>query len=115
MSAILTRTCLAALALGAFSILPAAASPGTAPALSAATGNSALVRVSDRDDRWERRHHRRHHRHHHRRHRHHVVDAPFTHVESGRHTYVDAPFAEVGVTRGHTRVRAPFVDLWVPH
>lgn len=56
--------------------------------------------------------HSRKYRHHHDR----VVDAPFTHVETGpRHrTSVWAPFTRVHVSRRGTYVRAPFVDLFVP-
>ncbi len=46
-----------------------------------------------------------------------VVEAPFTYVETGRHhhTAVDAPFTSVRVGRRGVWVRAPFVDLYVPH
>ena len=60
----------------------------------------------DDDDRPYRRHH----------HGSHVVDAPFTHVETGvrGRVAVDAPFASVRVDRRGTWVRAPFVNLFVP-
>lgn len=46
-----------------------------------------------------------------------AVRAPFTYVETRpyRHVAVEAPFASVYVDRGGTWVRAPFVDLYVPH
>ncbi len=46
-----------------------------------------------------------------------VVEAPFTYVETGRHrhTAVDAPFTSVRVGRRGVWVRAPFVDIYVPH
>lgn len=52
----------------------------------------------------------------HRRHegRNRIVDAPYTHVESGRHVAVDAPFTTVYVSRRGRYVRAPFVELWLP-
>jgi hypothetical protein len=53
-----------------------------------------------------------HRRHHHGRS--HIVDAPYTHVESGRHVAVDAPFTTVYVGRRGRYVRAPFVELWLP-
>jgi hypothetical protein len=36
------------------------------------------------------------------------------HVETGDPVIVDAPYAHVGVHRGHVRVVAPFVNLWIP-
>jgi len=72
--------------------------------------SQAIVRVHHdlREDRWNRpryRHNRRHH------YRVEVVDAPYTHVETGRHVIVDAPFAHVYFgPRGH-HIVAPFVDL----
>lgn len=71
----------------------------------AAKSDSAVVKV-------HRRHH--HHHHHHRYGRGHVVDAPFTRVETGRHVAVDAPFTTVYVGRRGRYVRAPFVELWLP-
>ena len=46
-----------------------------------------------------------------------VVDAPFTTVETGyRHRVaVDAPFTSVRAGHRGVWVRAPFVDLYVPH
>lgn len=72
---------------------------------------SALVKVhhDSWDDEWGYRHY--HHRHYYRDE---VVDAPFTHVESGRRVVVDAPFAHVYVGRHGRHIVAPFVDLWVP-
>jgi hypothetical protein len=82
------------------------------PAVSATAGitPSTLVKVHDDGDRYWRRHHS-YHRH---SYRGHVVDAPFTHVESGRRTVVDAPFAHVYNGRHGQHIVAPFVDLWVP-
>jgi hypothetical protein len=83
-----------------------------APGLSKeTTGESAVIRVHDRGDRHYRRKHRRY-RHHDR----HVVDAPFTYVETdhGGRVEVDAPFTSVRVGRRGTWVRAPFVDIYVP-
>jgi hypothetical protein len=42
------------------------------------------------------------------------VRAPFTEVDTHRGTWVAAPFARVYSGRHGTRVRAPFVNLWVP-
>jgi hypothetical protein len=64
----------------------------------------------DNDDEVYDDHHHRHHRHHHDD----VVDAPFTHVESGHRVIVDAPFAHVAVGRYGRHIVAPFVDIWVP-
>jgi hypothetical protein len=84
----------------------------SAPALRAAAGTSA-IKIHDRwndDEDYRGRHWRRHHRHHHDD----VVDAPFTHVETGHRVIVDAPFAHVAVSRHGRHIVAPFVDLWVP-
>ncbi len=72
---------------------------------------SALVKVhhDSWDDEWGYEHY--HHRHYYRDE---VVEAPFTHVETGRHVVVDAPFAHVYVGRHGRHIVAPFVDLWVP-
>ena len=43
-----------------------------------------------------------------------VVDAPYTHVETGDRVVVDAPFAHVYSGRHGQHIVAPFVDLWVP-
>jgi hypothetical protein len=43
-----------------------------------------------------------------------VVDAPYTHVETGDRVVVDAPFAHVYSGRHGQHLVAPFVDLWVP-
>ncbi len=91
-------------------IAPASAFSG--PGLQAATATAAVIKVHDRwnDDENYRDHHWRHH------HRQHddVVDAPFTHVETGHRVIVDAPFAHVAVGAYGRHVVAPFVDLWVP-
>ena len=58
-----------------------------------------------------------HNRKHHRHYRTHVVEAPFTTVETRHHrrnTHVRAPFTRVHVTAAGTYVRAPFVRLFVP-
>jgi hypothetical protein len=46
----------------------------------------------------------------------HVVEAPFTRVETGRRgrVAVDAPFSSVRVGKRGVWVRAPFVDIYVP-
>jgi hypothetical protein len=43
-----------------------------------------------------------------------VVDAPAARVDTRGPVSVDAPGTHVGVHRGHVRVIAPFVDLWIP-
>jgi hypothetical protein len=43
------------------------------------------------------------------------VREPFTAVDVDPGTHVEAPFASVHVGRYGTWVRAPFVDLFVPH
>ena len=105
--------------LSAAMLLPfAATAPASAfsgPGLRAAVIDTptAVVKVSDRwaDDDEDRDHRwHRHHRHHYDE----VVDAPFTHVQSGHRVIVDAPFAHVAVGRYGRHVVAPFVDLWVP-
>ena len=105
-----------ALVAGVASLYAAGASPAfavSAPALQSvgmgASAASDVVRVHSRNT-----------RHAHRR-RHHIVEAPFTRVETSRHRYhrnrravVDAPFAHVMTDRHGRHVIAPFVDLWVP-
>jgi UTP:GlnB (protein PII) uridylyltransferase len=74
---------------------------------------TAAVKIHDRwndDEDYDDQHWRRHHRHHYDD----IVDAPFTHVESGHRVIVDAPFAHVAVGRYGRHVVAPFVDIWVP-
>jgi hypothetical protein len=101
--------------------LPAAFAPASAFSTSglnqtARGTNAAVVQIHDEwnDDEDDRdRHGRRHHRHHHDDDDE-VVDAPFTHVESGHRVIVDAPFAHVAVGRHGRHIVAPFVDLWVP-
>ncbi len=84
--------------------IAAPSAPFKAPAPSA-----VVLRVGGDDGAYEdRRSYRRD------RHRGAIVDAPFAHVDAGHPVIVDAPFAHVGVHRGHVRVIAPFVDLWVP-
>lgn len=73
--------------------------------------HSGVIQIHDDGDQgrgWRRNRFRQQHAH-----RGEVVDAPFTHVESGRHTYVDAPFAYVSVGKRGRHVVAPFVDLWI--
>ena len=102
----------AALAMAMTASPPASAfSPSSLRA--ASEGPDVTVKIHDRwhnDDEDYDDHHRRHHRHHHDE----VVDAPFTHVESGHRVVVDAPFAHVAVGRYGRHIVAPFVDLWVP-
>ena len=96
----------------------AAAAPASAfsgPGLRATVIDTpaAVIKVHDRwadDDEDHDYRSRRRHRHHNDE----VVDAPFTHVESGHRVIVDAPFAHVAVGRYGRHVVAPFVDLWVP-
>jgi hypothetical protein len=92
----------------------APASAFTASGLRAAPAvPTAIVKIHDRwndDEDYDGHHRRRHHRHHHDD----VVDAPFTHVESGHRVIVDAPFAHVAVGRHGRHIVSPFVDLWVP-
>lgn len=114
MSAFISRTCVAALALGALSIPPAvAAGPAPKASLNTAAVKSHIVRVDHDDDYyddddWERDSYYRYERRT-------TVDAPYTYVErDGRRVRVEAPFADVGVDDDHVRVRAPFVDLWIP-
>ena len=76
-----------------------------------ATAPAAAIQVHDRwygDEDYSGRHYIR--RHHHDD----VVDAPFTHVETGQRVIVDAPFAHVAVGPHGRHIVAPFVDLWVP-
>ncbi|MEM1372372.1 MAG: hypothetical protein AAGG72_09135 [Pseudomonadota bacterium] len=42
------------------------------------------------------------------------VDAPYTRVRRRGRVAVDAPFAQVRRSRRGVRVRAPFVDLYIP-
>jgi hypothetical protein len=65
-----------------------------------------LLQLVDNDD-------KRYWRHHHGRSVH--VREPFTAVDVDPGTHVEAPFASVHVGRYGTWVRAPFVDLFVPH
>jgi hypothetical protein len=101
-------TALAIAALASVSSAHAMSVPKHAVANSAP---SALVKVhhDSWDDEWGYRHY--YHRHYYRDE---VVDAPFTHVETGRHVIVDAPFAHVYVGPHGRHIVAPFVDLWVP-
>lgn len=93
--------------LGSAGLTVANAAPGAGTAVMG-QASSSLVKVHDDGDRWRRRHyHRRYYREH-------VVDAPFTHVESGRHTVVDAPFVHVYKGRHGKHIVAPFVDIWEP-
>lgn len=93
------------------------ASALTAPNRQALAAASADGVTKVHSKRYHHKHHRKH-THKHRRHRS-VVEAPFTRVETGhryrRGVLVDAPFAFVTVGRHGRYVRAPFVDLWVPH
>lgn len=75
--------------------------------------DAAVVKVhgSWHDDDDDGAYYRVYHRHHDRDE---VVDAPFTHVESGRRVVVDAPFAHVAVNRNGRHIVAPFVNIWVP-
>jgi hypothetical protein len=109
----------AALILPLAAIAPASAFSGSVSAagLRAAAVPAAIVQVHQRwvdDDDDDDHHARRHYRHHHDDDDDEVVDAPFTHVESGRRVIVDAPFAHVAVGRHGRHIVAPFVDLWVP-
>lgn len=94
--------------------IAAPASAFSASGLRAASlAPTATVKIHDHwndDEDYDDHHWRRHHRHHHDD----VVDAPFTHVESGHRVIVDAPFAHVAVGRYGRHIVAPFVDLWVP-
>lgn len=78
-----------------------------------AGSHSALVRAHY--DRWDGQHYYRHARYYRGYYRDNVVDAPFTHVETGRHVIVDAPFTHVYVGPRGRHIVAPFVDLWVPY
>jgi hypothetical protein len=93
-------------------IASASALPAAKPATPATS--SAVVRVHH--DSWDydrdRPRYRYHHRHYYRGE---VVDAPFTHVETGRRVIVDAPFTHVYVGPRGRHIVAPFVDLWVPY
>jgi hypothetical protein len=99
----------AALAASTIAVLPAAAGPASAHVSKLKSHKSNVVHVhrSSHDDARHSR--RRYHRHHS-----HVVDAPFTRVETGRRVVVDAPFAHVTVNRHGRHIRAPFVNLWLP-
>ena len=66
-----------------------------------------LLQLVDNDD-------KRYWRHHYRGRSVHVRE-PFTAVDVDPGTHVEAPFASVHVDRYGTWVRAPFVDLFVPH
>lgn len=105
----------AALLLPAIALSPASAVTAPARGAVGAALPASILKVHRRsDDSHHRRHYGRHHRHHR-----HVVDAPFTRVEtnhanSRRRVIVDAPFAHVSVGRRGRHVRAPFVDLWLP-
>jgi hypothetical protein len=110
-------TVAAAAVLTAGALLSAPASALSIPAQHAAAGaHGAGQHIS-------KVHTKRHHTHHQKysakRYRHHhVVEAPFTRVETGRRyrrgVIVDAPFAFVSVNRHGRTIRAPFVDLWIP-
>jgi UTP:GlnB (protein PII) uridylyltransferase len=101
-----------ALAMTVAAAVPASAF--TASGLRAAPAVPAVtVKIHDHwndDEDYDDHHRRRHHRHHHDD----VVDAPFTHVETGHRVTVDAPFAHVAVGRYGRHIVAPFVDIWVP-
>jgi hypothetical protein len=98
----------AVLAMPAMASAPASAL--TAASLRAASAATAVVNIQDRwedDGDYSDRPYRRHHHDA-------VVDAPFTHVETGHRIIVDAPFAHVAIDRHGRHVVAPFVDLWLP-
>lgn len=74
---------------------------------------SAIIKVHDSwDDDWDGRPGQHYHHHHYYPDT--IVDAPFTHVETGRHVIVDAPFTHVYVGPYGRHIVAPFVDIWVP-
>ena len=116
MTSVISRAAGASLALAgaiAMSGAPASAAPLGGHRASAAHDGRAVTLVSDD---WDDRRHRRH-RHYFRDYDgDHVVDAPYTHVETGYggRVAVDAPYASVRVGRRGVWVRAPFVDLYVP-
>lgn len=103
----LLMACSAFLATGAMGAASAAPLGGTGIK---AAPQSAVVRASDDDDYYERRHHRRHRY----GRRGPVVDTPYARVDAGDPVIVDAPYTYVGVHRGHVRVIAPYVNLWIP-
>lgn len=111
-------TLAAALFAVAMSATPAAAlSPPSRIALAGALGSDVVTIHNKRSHRKHsaKNSHRYAHKHHRRTH---IVDAPFTRVETGhryrRGVLVDAPFAFVTVGRRGRYIRAPFVDLWLP-
>lgn len=116
MTARLSRAAGASLALAgaiAMSGAPASAAPLGGHRAWAGHDGRAVTLVSDDWD--DHRRHRRHYRDHDDGDDH-VVDAPYTHVETGYggRVAVDAPYASVRVGRRGVWVRAPFVDLYVP-
>jgi hypothetical protein len=94
-------------------ITPVGASAGGLKSKTTAAPSSHVVAINhEHRPRWKKRRAHRYHDHD----SDHVVDAPFTHVETGyrRRVAVDAPFTGVRVSRRGVWVRAPFVDLYVP-
>lgn len=108
----------AAIALFAVGFSTAAMAGPASGAVAATSANLASSRVAPVHYRKKYHKHRRYrgykYRRYNKRYRRAPVYAPYTYVSPRRgRVAVDAPFASVRVGRG-VRVRAPFVDIWVP-